>query len=114
MGCFQLVILGLQSIQIYIQINALFFQITERLIEAVQFVLMAFCKSGLPCFPTNFQILVMDCLVGLAVCHGVLYAGNDFHSGRCFFHFGIDCLGFLIHALQGGVQIFQSEKLMFF
>ena len=106
MGCFQLVILGLQRIQIDIQINALLFEIAERFIEAVQFVPVAFCKSGLPCFPTDFQILVMDCLMGLAVCHGVLYAGNDFHSGRCLFHIGIDGLGFLVHALQGGVQIF--------
>ena len=60
----------------------------------------------LSCFPANFQIFVMDCLVGLAICHGVLYAGNDFHSGRCFLHIGVYGSGFFIHALQGGVQIF--------
>ena len=56
----------------------------------------------------------MNRFVGLAVCHGVLNAGNDLHAGRCFLHSGVDALGFLTHSLQGGIQIFQREKLMLF
>ena len=114
MGCFQLVIFRLQGIQIDIQIHALLFEIAERFVEAVQLVFLAFCECCLSCFPADFQVLVMNRLVGLAVCHGVLNAGNDLHAGRCFLHVGMDALGFLTYALQGGIQIFQREKPMLF
>ena len=107
----QLAVFGLQGIQIDIQIHALLFEIAERFVEAVQLVLVTFCKRCLSCFPTDFQILVMNRFVGLAVCHGVLNAGNDLHAGRCFFHGGVDALGLLTHSLQGCIQIFQREKL---
>ena len=55
-GCFQLVIFRLQGIQIDIQIHALFFEIAERFVEAVQLVLVAFCKRCLSSFPADFQI----------------------------------------------------------
>ena len=113
-GCFQLVIFRLQGIQIDIQIHALLLEIAERFVEAVKLVLVAFCKRCLSSFPADFQILVMNRLVGLAGCHGVLNAGNDLHAGRCFLHSGVDALGFLTHSLQGGIQIFQREKLMRF
>ena len=45
----------------------------------------------------------MNRLVGLAVCHSVLNAGNDLHAGRCFFHVGMDALGFLTHALKSAI-----------
>ena len=63
-GCFQLVIFRLQGIQIDIQIHALLFEITERFVEAVQLVLVAFCERCLSCFPADFQILVMNRFVG--------------------------------------------------
>ena len=63
-GCFQLVIFRLQGIQIDIQIHALLFEITERFVEAVQLVLVTFCKRCLSCFPADFQILVMNRFVG--------------------------------------------------
>ena len=53
---FQLVIFRLQGIQIDIQIHALFFEIAERFVEAVQLVLVAFCKRCLSSFPADFQI----------------------------------------------------------
>lgn len=56
----------------------------------------------------------MNRFVGLAVCHGVLNAGNDLHAGRCFLHSGVDALGLLAHSLQGYIQIFQREKPMLF
>ena len=89
-------------------------QSAVRLVVGSQLVFMLFSKSGLSCFPTDFDIFIMDCLVGLAIGNRSLNSGNDFHSVRCSFHFLADCSGFLVHALQGGVQIFQSEKLMFF
>ena len=110
----QIAVLRLQGIQIDIQIHALLFEIAERFVEAVQLVLVAFCKRCLSCFPADFQILVMNRFVGLAVCHGVLNASNDLHAGGCFLHVGMDALGLLTHFLQGGIQIFQREKLMLF
>ena len=88
--------------------------LAERFVEAVQLILVAFCKRCLSCFPADFQILVMNRLVGLAVCHGVLNAGNDLHAVRCFLHSGVDALGLLTHSLQGCIQIFQREKLILF
>lgn len=88
-GCLQLAIFRLQGIQIDIQIHALFFEIAERFFEAVQLVLMAFCERCLSSFPVDFQVLVMNYLVGLAVCYGVLNAGNDLHASGCFLHGGV-------------------------
>ncbi len=86
-GCLQLVIFRLQGIQIDIQIHALLFEIAERFVEAVQLVLVAFCERCLSSFPADFQVLVMNRLVCLAVCHGVLNAGNDLHaSGYSYKH----------------------------
>ena len=57
MGAFQTIVFRLQSVQIDIQINALFFQITERLVEAVQFVPVAFRKAACLVFQTIFRYL---------------------------------------------------------
>ena len=54
----------------------------------------------------------MDCLVCLAICNGVLNGGNGFHTVSGFLHILTNGSGFITHALQGGVQIFQREKLM--
>lgn len=105
-GRLQLAVLRLQGIQIDIQIHALLFEIKK----GVQLVLVAFCKCCLSSFPANFQILVMNRLVGL----GILNAGNDLHASRCFLHGGVDVLGLLAHSLQDCIQIFQREKFMLF
>lgn len=94
MGAFQAIVFCLQSIEIDVQINALFFQITERFVEAVQLVPVAFRKGGLPCFPADFQILVMDCLVCPAIGNGSLNARNDLHPFLGFLNLCADCLGF--------------------
>ena len=73
---------------------------------------MAFRKGGLPCSPADFQILVVDCLVCFEIGNGSLNARNDLHPLLGFLHSCADCSGFLIHALQGCVQIFQREKFM--
>ena len=44
--------------------------------------------------------------------NGSLNARNDLHPLLGFLHSCADCSGFLIHALQGCVQISQREKFM--